>query len=148
MQSFHCERSGGGGGASSKELRGDKEIVHGSSVPRWSCSAVCFKGAEGQTAIIVIKAVSQDGDALRHALEEMKDDHEIVMKAVSQSGWALALASNEQRGDMSLIELALKTGKPYQSLIFLKVEMLSGRTYNQIFDIADGYENVGDRLPN
>ena len=102
----------------SKELRGDHEIV--------------------------TRAVSQDGEALSCASVELKGDHEMVMKAVSQTGWALAYASNELRGDAGLIELALTRGRDEERLIFLKVSLLSGRTYNQIFGTS--YENVEDHL--
>ena len=46
----------------------------------------------------LMKAVSKNGLALRHASLELRGDHEIVMTAVSQKGRALQHASLELRG--------------------------------------------------
>ena len=81
---------------------------------------------------IVMKAVSLVGGALHYASAELKCDYEIVLTAVQQWGSALKYASEDLRGDARLIELALKNE---MGLIFLRVTLLSGRTYHQIFDV-------------
>ena len=125
------------------DLRGDREIVM-EAVSQDGEALHCASEELRGDREIVMKAVSGSGKALWRASEELRGDREIVMQAVSQTGWALAFASNELRGDVSLIELALARGRPEERLIFLKVALLSGRTYNQIFDIA--CQNVEDHL--
>ena len=129
----------------SEELRSDPEIAMKAVSQYGQALRHASEELRGDHEIVAT-AVSQDGTALLYASEELKSDHEIVTKAVSESGWALGWASNELRGDVRLIELALTRGEPEECLVFLKVTLLSGRTFNQIFDTAEGHENVEDPL--
>ena len=53
--------------------------------------------------------MEQDGLALLHASEGMRDDHEIVLAAVTQNGHALQYASKRLRSDWSIVEIAAAT---------------------------------------
>ena len=54
-----------------------------------------------------MKAVSQHGNALQFASEELRGDREIEMKAVSQHGYALCWAAEGLRGDREVVMKAV-----------------------------------------
>ena len=56
---------------------------------------------------IVMRAVSQEGSALRYATEELKGDPEIVMEAVSKDGYALQYATEALKGDPETVMQAV-----------------------------------------
>ena len=55
----------------------------------------------------VIAAVSEDGQALRDASVEMRNDKEVVLAAVNQDGWALQYASFALRNDREVVLAAV-----------------------------------------
>jgi len=54
---------------------------------------------------IVLTAVQRNGNALRHASDELKKDREIVLAAVQENGSALCYASDELKKDQKLQEI-------------------------------------------
>ena len=83
---------------------------------------------------IVMKAISQEGHALAHATDELKGDREIVMKAVAEDGWSLQYATEKLRGDADLIEAAL-ANRQGSAMAALRVALLSGRFCTQVFNV-------------
>ena len=64
---------------------------------------------------IVMKAVSHDGLALKHAAEVLRADQGVVMQAVSQHGAALQFAAEELRRNREIVMTAVsKHGSPLQ----------------------------------
>ena len=55
---------------------------------------------------IVMKAVSQNWEALQWASAELRADREIVLQAVSQNWEALQYATDELRGDSEILRSA------------------------------------------
>ena len=56
----------------------------------------------------VLAAVNQNGWALSHASEELRNDKEVVLTAVKQDGWALEYVSTELKNDKELVLVAVK----------------------------------------
>jgi len=56
----------------------------------------------------VLAAVLENGGALFHASQEIKDDREVVLTAVRDNGLALAFASSALRGDREVVLTALE----------------------------------------
>ena len=54
---------------------------------------------------VVLAAVTQDGNCLRFASELLKNDKEIVLVAVNQDGYALQYASKKLQNDLELLNL-------------------------------------------
>ena len=52
-------------------------------------------------------AVTQGGDALKHASEELKNDREVILAAVTQYGYALEWASDELKHDEEVVLAAV-----------------------------------------
>jgi hypothetical protein len=52
---------------------------------------------------VVLKAVAQDGYALRYADESLRKDKEVVLKAVAQDGYALEYADESLRKDKEVV---------------------------------------------
>ena len=123
------------------ELKGDREIVMQAVSQDGHALYYASDELKGDREI-VMQAVSQDGHALYYATNELKGDREIVMKAVSQNGWALQHATEKLRGEADMIEAALASSQK-NSLIALKVALLSGRFCTQIFRVdLEGREDV------
>eukprot|EP01048_Picozoa_sp_COSAG05_P005155 COSAG05_NODE_299_length_11928_cov_3.933469_7_plen_103_part_00 len=54
-----------------------------------------------EAALLYVTQVTQDGQALEYAAEELKKDKEVVMAAVTQDGQYLAKAMTEELGFMT-----------------------------------------------
>ena len=52
---------------------------------------------------IMVKVVSQNGDALQYASEALKKEHDVVMAAVLNKWQALLLANTVMRGDRDIV---------------------------------------------
>ena len=52
-------------------------------------------------------AVTQGGDAMKHASEELKNDREVILAAVTQYGYALEWASDELKHDEEVVLAAV-----------------------------------------
>ena len=52
---------------------------------------------------MVLAAVTQDGDALQDASDELQNDKEVVLAAVAQDGDALEYASDELQNDEEVV---------------------------------------------
>ena len=64
---------------------------------------------------MVMEAVSQNGNALAFAAEELKGDPKIVMRAVSHDGLALEYATEELKGDPKIVmEAVCRNGMALQ----------------------------------
>ena len=57
---------------------------------------------------MVMMAVRQDGNALRHASRKLKNDREIVLAAVQQNGMALEYASQKLKDDKEIVLAAVR----------------------------------------
>lgn len=57
---------------------------------------------------IVLACVQQNGLAIEHASEQLRDDVEVVRAAVAQNGLALAYASRKRRHQGSIVSLAAR----------------------------------------
>ena len=57
---------------------------------------------------IVLKAVKQNGYALKYASDELKRDKEVVLEAIKNNEWALDYASDELKNDKEFILEAMK----------------------------------------
>jgi hypothetical protein len=55
---------------------------------------------------IILKAIKQNGIALKFATEELKNDREIVLEAVKNFGWSLEFASESLRNDPEIQQVA------------------------------------------
>ena len=132
-----------------EEMKGDRQIV----IKAVSQNGFALKHATEEMKgdrEVVMTAVSKNGYALAHATEEMKGDREIVMPAVSEFGHALWHAPAELRGDADMIVTALANRKR-APLVALRVSLLSGRFCNQIFntsihDMEDVLQQCADLL--
>ena len=47
---------------------------------------------------VVLAAVKQEGSALMHAAEPLKDDREVVLAAVKQNGWGAPVRGGAVEG--------------------------------------------------
>ena len=56
---------------------------------------------------VVMTAVAQNGNALRFAAEELRRDREVVMTAVAKNGSALECATEKLRGDREVVMTAV-----------------------------------------
>ena len=74
---------------------------------------------------IWLERVSQNGNALEHATDELKGDTEIVMAAVSQNGRALEYATDELKGDRKIVMAAVS--KNGHALQYAKDELKGDR---------------------
>ena len=71
-------------------------------------------------------AVSESGDALEYASEELRSDRDLVMTAASNHWRALCWASEELRSDPGILA-STAFGSPPEGLV-LKATLLSGRS--------------------
>ena len=92
---------------------------------------------------IVVAAVAQDGDALRHAAAELKGDREIVLAAVAQDRFALNMATAELQGDAQL--LLVHSINPKRSATVLVAELRLHLAYT-LHDRV-GHESLLKSLP-
>ena len=93
-----CPTLGGLFLGASSVLRGDREIVLRAVSQQWQALRSASDELKGDREI-VLKAVSQNWRALRSSSAELKGDREIVWEAVSQNWEALGWASDELKGD-------------------------------------------------
>lgn len=62
----------------------------------------------GKEDLIVTKAISNNGLALKYASTQYKNNIDIVLKAVTQNGLALKFADTNLRKDINVIREAVK----------------------------------------
>ena len=62
----------------------------------------------------LLKAIENDGGALKFASEELQGDKEVVLKAIENNGWTLKFASEELKGDKEVVCLR-KIPRRYRS---------------------------------
>ena len=66
-----------------------------------------------------MEAVTNRGDALRYAAEELRCDYDIVMRAVSKDGSALTFAAEQLRGSREIVMKAVSENGSALSLVAL-----------------------------
>ena len=90
----------------SQELRKDREVVLRAVTNNGRALRYAFEALKGDKKL-VLAAVTQNGLALQHASEELQGDREVVLTAVAQYVDALGYASPELRADREMVLTAV-----------------------------------------
>ena len=79
---------------------------------------------------IVLAAVKQEGYSLRYASNELKQDYDIVLAAVQHNGFSLQFASDELKNDRGIVMAAVNSDGVYQEDEYAVLQFASNKLRN------------------